>query len=255
MFQIKSALTTVLAASVGLASFVAACTGAAPAANTGNQNAATTDQLRTISVSGNGLAYGKPDLATVSIGIQSRSENPREAMTENNADMAALTDMLKGMGIEEKDIQTSNFSVYAQQEYDNMGNPTGRITYHVDNTVNVTVRDINKLGDVLAQSVESGANSIYGVSFSVADQAALEADARAKAMADARSRADQLAQAAGVSVETVFSISESYYGGGPIFYGREAYGGAAADAAAAPVPVSGGQIQVSIQVNVVYTLK
>ena len=99
--------------------------------------------------------------------------------------------------------------------------------------------------------VDAGANNIYGVSFSAADQTGLEAQARDKAMADARARADQLAKAAGVSIDTVLSISENISSGPiPYYAARDS-----AAAAGAPVPVQGGQIQVGIQVQVVYIIK
>ena len=94
---------------------------------------------RTISVTGTGVSYLTPDIATIMIGVNSRGENVSAALQENNAQAQAIADALIAMGIDAKDIQTSNFSVYPQQNY----GPTGEITgviYVVDNTVHVTVR-------------------------------------------------------------------------------------------------------------------
>lgn len=239
----KSKLTsTLLAALIGLLT-LSAC--AAPAPGGG-----AVDQPHLISVNGNGVAYGKPDIAVAQIGVQTRDENPGRAVSDNTEKMNAIIAELKKLGIEEKDIQTSNFSVYAQQNYDNSGIPTD-YTYVADNTVSVTIRDLGKVGDALGKAVAAGANSIYGVSFSVSDQSALEAEARDKAMADAKARAEQLAKAAGVTLGEPMSISE--YTSGPALYydvrAAEGLGGGGS------VPVSTGQIQVSLQVSVTYIIK
>ena len=209
-----------------------------------------TPQTHTISVTGNGIAYGTPDVAIASIGVQTRSENAGTAVSDNTAKMNAIVAALKELGIEDKDIQTTNFSVYAQQNYDPTGQPTN-ITYVADNTVNVTVRDLNKVGDTLGKAVAAGANNIYGVSFSVSDQSKLEAEARDKAMADAKARAEQLAKAAGVSLGEPMTIGE--YTSGPVPYAADmrslGVGGGES------VPVSTGQIQVSLQVSVTYVIK
>jgi hypothetical protein len=211
------------------------------------------EQPHTISVSGTGTAYGKPDLATVQIGVQSRNTDPAQAVADANAKIAAIMDALKGLGIEDKDIQTTNFSVSAQQDYDpETGRPQNTFTYVVDNTLSVAVRDLSKVGEALGQAVEAGANSIYGVSFSVSDMTALEAEARGQAMADAKARAEQLAQAAGVTLAAPMSINE--FTSGPIPYAVDVKAEAAVGGAA-PVPISTGQVQVTLQVNVTYTIK
>ncbi len=101
---------------------------------------------------------------------------------------------LKKLGLADKDIHTSNYSVYTER----VSPPTpgaevstDQMIYHVTNQVDVTVRDVNQIGDVLDKAVAAGANNIYGVNFSVEDTAKLEADARAKAVADAKARAEE----------------------------------------------------------------
>lgn len=230
---------------------VAGC--AAPTAQA--QDPVTGERPRTITVSGTGTAYGSPDLATVQLGVQTRNTDPGQAVTENTDRMAALVAAIQNLGIPERDIQTTNFSVYAQQEYDpRTGMQLETITYVVDNTVSVTVRDIGRLGDVLSGAVDAGANSIYGVSFSVADKTGLENEARELAMNDARARAEALAQAAGVQLDTVLSISENFAPVQPLYYeGRDMAAGMGG--AAAAVPVQTGQIAVDLLVSVTYTIR
>jgi uncharacterized protein YggE len=245
LHQIKTAAGVMLAA-VGLLA-LSACAGQA-----GAQTPVTADTPRTITVTGNGVAYGAPDVATIQIGVQTRGSDPGQAVSDNNTRMEALIAAIEGLGIAEQDLQTTNFSVYVQQDYDpQTGRPLETINYVVDNTLSVTVRDTNRLGDVLTGAVDAGANTIHGVSFSVADVAALEAQARDKAVADARARAEQLAQAAGVTLDSILTLSENISGGQPIPFARDmaqaAVGGA--------VPVQTGQVQVNLQVNLTYTIK
>jgi uncharacterized protein len=247
MLRPSKPISILLLAAIGMLA-LSAC--AAPSANAADGIPAETPH--TISVTGTGSAYSAPDTATAQVGVQTRNDDPAAAVSANTEKMTGIIAALKAQGIDEKDIQTTNFSVSAQQEYDPQGQPTGKINFVVDNMVTITVRDISKVGAVLSAVVDAGANTIYGVSFSSADQTGLEAQARDKAMADARARADQLAKAAGVSIDTVLSISENV-SGGPIPYMYAARDSAAA--AGAPVPVQGGQIQVQIQVSVVYIIK
>jgi uncharacterized protein YggE len=205
-------------------------------------------------VNGSGIVYGKPDIAIAAIGVQTRHQDPGQAVTESNTKMDAIIAALKALGVAENDIQTTNFSVYVQQEFDERGQP-GAFTYVADNTVTITVRDLAKVGDVLGDAVAAGANSIHGVSYSVSDFSALEAEAREKAMADAKARAEQLAQVAGVTLDQPMTINE--FSSGPIPYALDVRagmgGGMVAEQAA--VPVSSGQIQVTMQVNVTYLIR
>ncbi len=215
----------------------------------------TSETPHTISVTGSGIAYGAPDLATLQVGVQSRHGDAGLAVDENTRRMNAIVAALKELGLEEKDIQTTNFSVYPQQDYDpQTGQPTGQVTYIVDNTVSLTVRNLSRVGEVLGKATAAGANNIYGISFGVSDPASLEAEARAKAMADAKARAEQLAQAAGVTLDTPMTISE-YLSGGPIPFALDNAVLAEGRGAGAPVPVSAGQLQITLQVNVTYVIR
>ena len=161
--------------------------------------------------------------------------------------------LLGEFDIADKDIQTRNFSVYPQQQYDNTGQLTG-ITYVVDNTVFVTIHDLDTLGDVLDAAVSAGANSINNVQFDVADRSAALSEARQAAVENAQTQAQELADAAGVGLGPLMSIQA--YGSNypiPLFDGR---GGAGMMEAAAAVPVSpAGQMVVSVEVNLVYTIE
>lgn len=244
MLTLNRFQSAALAGVLGLSLLLTAC--AAPVA-TGSEPGQTRN---TISVSGSGQAFGRPDLATLQIGVQSNGPDLGQVLAQNNQRADAILAALKALGIEDKDLQTSNFSVYPQRDYDPAtGQQRDTTTYYVDNTLTVTVRDLSKLSRVLTSAIEAGANNVHGISFGVADAAALEAEARTKAMADARARAEQLAKAAGVALGSPISISESFNVAPPIPFAFDR-----AEAAPA-VPVATGQLQVSIQVNVAYEIR
>ena len=213
--------------------------------------AGTVPQTRTVSVTGSGKAYLDPDIAHIYVGVHTEAEDAAQAVAENNTQSQEVTDALRDMGIDAKDIQTTNFSIYPQQQY----SPQGELQetrYAVDNTVFVTLRDLSNLGDVLDAVIAAGANSINGIQFDVADRTSALADARIAAVADARSQAEELADAAGVELGEIQSLSTISVGyPGPVFDGR---GGVAAEAAAS-VPISPGQLIVSVDVTAVFEIR
>ncbi|MFH1523758.1 MAG: SIMPL domain-containing protein [Chloroflexota bacterium] len=204
---------------------------------------------RTITVTGTGLVTLTPDIAYISIGVHTENASAKDAVAENNTQVQAVIASIKGFGVDDKDIQTTNFSIYPQQQYDNAGNMTG-ILYVVDNTVYVTVRDLTKLGNLLDATVSAGANNINSISFDVADKTAALSQARLAAVAEARKQADELTKATGVKLGDVQTIS--YYDSTPpiaIQYAR------AEVAAASSVPVQAGSMQITTTVNIVYEIK
>jgi hypothetical protein len=214
----------------------------------------TVPVTRNIAVSGHGEAAGRPDQARISAGVQIRASTVSEASRENQAIVERIMQALRQQGIESKDIQTANYSIWPEQHHDPRG--TGEVAtigYNVSNIVNVTVNDIGTVSDVLAAVTNAGANSIQGVNFGVKDTAALEERARAAAMADAREQAEALATLAGVELGEVLTISLSSGGGFPVPMMGEAR---LAMSAAAPAPdISAGQVNVSVQVQVTYAIR
>ena len=201
---------------------------------------------RTLSVTGTGSAQVPPDLAVASIGVHVQDPDAGRAVEESNTRSNAVIAAIRGLGVEEKDIQTTNFSIFAQEQFERDGTPTGKFVYVTDNTVTVTVRELGKLGEVLDGAIQAGANSIFGVSYTVEDQTAALAEARGEALADAKARAEQLASGSGITLGKVLSASESSYGG-PILRQAADFGGG--------VPVSAGNLTVQVQVYVTYEIK
>lgn len=247
MFTSKVLSIKVLLLGLAVLALAVACTP-----NAAQPGAAATAPDRSITVVGQGEAFGQPNQAQVQVGVEVFSESVSQATSDNEAKLQAIMDALSALGVAPEDIQTSNYSLWAEQRYTEEG-PQDIAGYRVSNQVSVTIRDINQVDDVLAAVTEAGANSIYGVTFSVDDPADLEAQAREKAMTDARARAASLALLGGVELGDVLVISEIISQPSPIY----GYGGArvAVEAAAEAPSISPGQLSHSVQLQVTFAIK
>ncbi|HKG26700.1 MAG TPA: SIMPL domain-containing protein [Thermomicrobiales bacterium] len=243
---------------VGLVTGVLALLGAASIGAFGGGGASAQDGTptaggevpATVYVNGEGVVTIAPDTASVIVGVNVIEKTLSEAQAKATDQMTAVIAALKAAGIDEKDIQTVNYSVNILQNYDTNGNPATIEGYQVSNQVNVTVRDLDKLGSILDTVVVQGANAIYGISFYVDDPSAAASQARKLAVQDAKKKADELAAAAGMKAGRVISISETYAPPPvPVAYGRAE----AADSAAA-VPIQSGTSAVTVDVQVTYEM-
>jgi uncharacterized protein YggE len=211
----------------------------------------------TITIEGRGEVRAAPDMATINSGVTTQGATAREALDANTAAMDELIATLKEAGIEPRDIQTSGFSVNPNYVYTDARDQNGyslppKINgYQVSNTVTVVVRDLADLGGILDQSVTVGANTVNGISFSVADPSDLLDEARQSAFEDARRKAELYAGVAGASLGELESIHESANYGAPEPYPMYAR---AEMAQAASVPVEAGELTFAITVNVEWEL-
>jgi uncharacterized protein YggE len=238
--------TLIFAALAVLAVVVSAC---GPA--TINQEAPA--PLRTVSVTGSGQANLVPDIAYIYVGVHTEKPSAAESVAENNAQTQAMIQALKDFGIDTKDIRTTNFSIWPMDKFDPAtGQPSGLKVYTVDNTVYITVRDLAKLGDLLDTVIAAGANTVNSVQFDVADKDAALKQARADAVKDAQSKAQELAGVAGLALGEIQSIS---FNESPIYPVMEGRGGGGAAAEAPAVPIQPGQLTFSVTVNVSYAIK
>jgi uncharacterized protein YggE len=205
-----------------------------------------------ITVTGTGKVTVKPDMADVSLGVQVQRDTAKAARDEAATTMNQIIAALKNLGIADDDIQTSMISVNPMYDYNSS---SMRVTgYEVSNIVSAHVTDITKVADVIDDAVAAGATTVNGVSFGVADQTSVENQARDAAVKDARSHADALAAAAGVTISGVASISETatytpwpYYSGAADAAGR-------APAPEVPTPVKPGTQDITITVTVSYLI-
>ncbi|MCC7024977.1 MAG: SIMPL domain-containing protein [Thermomicrobiales bacterium] len=210
--------------------------------------------LATVSVSGHGQVNVAPDTASVNVGVDIIKPTLGEAQETAANQATAVIDALKATGIAAEDIQTDFFSVNILRDYSENADPTKITGFEIVNQLQVTVRDTSKLSDVLDAAVTAGANNIYGVTFYVEDQTAAASKARAEAVKDARTKAEELASAAGMTLGPVVAISE---GAAPMIPGPYpmARGGAGMAMEAAATPVEPGSTTVSVDVSVTYELR
>ena len=211
--------------------------------------------VRTMNVNGTGQVFLSPDIAYIYIGVHTEQPTAAEAVAVNNIETQKVTDALKKAGVDAKDIRTTNFSIWPNQQYSPDGQPTGT-RYAVDNSVFVTVRKLESLGDLLDSAIGAGANSINSIQFDVSDKTEALKKAREEAVKDAKAQAQELADAAGLKLGDMQTIS--FYDSAPVPYmdtfGKGGGGGAAV-AEAAAVPIQPGQLTLTVTVSMTYEIK
>ncbi len=204
---------------------------------------------RTITVSGEGEALGTPNSAHISAGVTTQATTAAEALARNSAAMNNVFAALKGLGIADKDIQTSDFSVQPQYApYNSNSTDTQHIVgYQVSNQVNVALDSVSRVGPTIDALVAAGANQMNSIAFTIKDSKALLDRARTEAVDDAVARAEVLTRAAHVTLGPILSIQESG-GEGP----RPVMFAMARMAAPAPTPVAAGQQSISAGVAITW---
>lgn len=207
-----------------------------------------------ISVSGFGEATGTPDMATVQLAVEVKADSISAALAQSNQTVDRVRQAVLGQGIAETDIQSTNFNVWPEDEFDRMtGQLTGNRIYHVDSTLQVRVRDIGQVSQIIQTGLDAGATNIWGLTYGIDDSAALEAQARTQALEDARDRAQQLANALGMTLGEPVVVSE-LVGSGLSPFGVEAALVRGMGGGGGGPPLSPGQLTVTIQVDVMYSV-
>jgi|YelNatPaOPRAMG01_1025707.scaffolds.fasta_scaffold10178_3 uncharacterized protein YggE len=209
----------------------------------------TKSDIRTITVNGSGEVKAKPDVAYVTLGVVTQGVKAQEASEANASLTQKVTQALKSLGIADKDIQTSQYSIYPR--YDNRpGKAQTIIGYDVNNTVRACIHDLTMVGRTIDASLAAGANNVQGVSFDIEKKDKYENEALADAVKNAKSKADVLASAAGVRIVGVQQIQEgTSYRPVPIYAMRTMAMGAEAS-----TPIAPGEMTITANVTVVYLI-
>jgi uncharacterized protein YggE len=208
-----------------------------------------------VNATGTGTAIGEPDVMVLTVGVSAQRDSIEVAREAAAGAQTAVIEALKDNGVADEDIQTVQFNVSPQ--YDFSGDGRGEIIgYVVSNVVTAKVRDLERAGDAIDAATVAGGNDavVQGVYFAIDDPTELQARAREEAVKQARAQAEQLASNAGASLGKLISISENAYY--PV-YDRgfpTAAGGAALDQEAS-TPIQGGQLEISVTVNVLYAIE
>lgn len=204
---------------------------------------------REIIVTGEGRVSAEPDMAIISLGVTREARTAAEAMDDASGAIAQVLDDVEKSGIEPKDVQTSSISLSPRWDHSKNNAPPRVTGYVASNTLSIRVRELEDLGSLLDKVVASGANTMHGLSFSVANPRPLEDEARVAAVKDALSKAGLLADAASVALGPVQTISEEAVRapGIPFAQGR-------AMMEASSVPVATGEVDIQVRVTLVFLI-
>lgn len=204
----------------------------------------------TITVSGEGSAMGTPDVAYVRLGVQTSGSDITTAFADANATVEGLINALAEAGVARVDMQTSGLYIFQDALYDPQTGMPGEPIFRVGNSLQITIREVERVGELISLAVSNGANSIDSLQFGIADTTALEDEARLDAIADARERAQKLAEAMGVTLGTPLIVEEY----APSSIGIPIGGGRGGMAMADIAPIEGGQLSVTVNVRVTFRL-
>ncbi len=231
--------------------------GMACLASLSTQSALAEPAKPTISVNGTGSATATPDMAMITLGVQRQAKSARKALSKNNKAMTAVLAALKGEGIADKDLQTSNFNIRPQYQHFKRSSSGGQkqpriIGYIVNNQLSVRIRDLSKLGEIIDLTITLGVNSGGNIRFMNENPGPIITKARGKAMENAIEKAKTLTGAAGVGLGKIMTISESSHQPRPFAMQEMAM---ARKSSAPSVPVASGENSYSVNVQVSWEIK
>ncbi|MCU1675675.1 MAG: 26 kDa periplasmic immunogenic protein [Frankiales bacterium] len=254
--RITVGATAFAAAAVLVAAYALGQSGAHAAPAVVGPSSVAPDNPRTpaITVSGIGKVSGTPDVLSLSLGVETREPDVSSAMDTASTAMRDVIAALRAAGVAEADLQTTSVSVQGNYRYDNNG------TSHIDGYIatqqlTAKLRAAAKAGPVIGAAVAAGGDAIRlnGLSLSLDDDSALLAQARERAFAEARTKAEHYARLAGVPLGTVIAIDDAVVSGNDPVYGRQAMDYALA-AGKASAPIQLGSQDVAVTVSVVYSI-
>lgn len=213
-------------------------------------------QFKNVTVTGQGKITYTPDLAIVNLGVQiDKVAKPEDALNQLNAKVAGIIKSVKEAGVSPENIQTQNYSLYAQYDYkDNVSLISG---YNANEQLTIKVtgynKDQNKLSRVIAAASKAGANQVNSLSFDASSMIDLKQSARIMAIQDAKNKSAALASAAGVSLGEITGWYENLINPVPVYGGSDAKGGLGAGGAAPQIPA--GNQEVIIEIGLTYNIK
>ena len=205
-------------------------------------------------VTGEGKVSVTPDIAKITIGVQQTGQTLKQVQGDVNTKSKALTDAIKKLGVDEKDIKTTSYSVYPQYDYTN---PSQKITgYQVSTSYEVTVKDFDKINNIIVSATASGANEIGNVNFEVNDATKKQKlqEARDLAVKEAKEKAVGLAKSAGITLGKIINVSENQ-NGQSVRYALPMAGGGALDKSVAQPEVQPGTTDIGVTISLSYEVR
>lgn len=214
-------------------------------------NSVTTTKSDTFNVTGEGSVAAKPDIATLNVGIQAQGSTVKAAQDQINATINKVAEAIKKLGVEQKDIQTTNYNI--NPNYDFQGNIQRITGYSASTNLTIKVRNIDLVNQVIDQATGSGANQVGGISFDVDDKTKVENEARQKAVAAAKTKAESAAKIAGFKLSRLVNYSENFEGGPRPIPLRMSVG--APDAEKLETAVEPGSSEIKVVVTLSYEIQ
>ena len=198
-----------------------------------------------IAVDGHGEISAAPDMATLSLGVEARAKTAADARAQAADDASKVITSLKANGIAAKDIQTERFSIEPHYEQQGPDHAMRIVGYDVSNAVSAKVHDLSRVSHIVDEAADAGGDNVRvnGIMFSIEDAAKARAEARERAVADARSKAEQLAKLTGVTLDAPIAVEE-------VSFRSPVWNMSRAEAAASPTPIEPGENLVSLDVRV-----
>ncbi|OGZ33989.1 MAG: hypothetical protein A2Y98_00800 [Candidatus Portnoybacteria bacterium RBG_19FT_COMBO_36_7] len=210
-------------------------------------------EKNSITISGEGKIFATPDIGVVDLGVVSEANTVAAAQKDNVTKMNKITQAMKDLGVEEKDLKTTNYNISLRYQYNNYYNRSDIIGYEVNQTLEVKIRDLDKVGDIIAKAAELGANQVGSLAFTFDDPEKLNQDARIKAIANAKEKADTLSSSLGVKLVRIINFSESSYIPPTPYYSEKALG--IGGGGASTPDIQTGQNEVTSSVTIVYEIQ
>lgn len=223
-----------------------------PAAHAANVEIETTGPVVELRVSE--IIRSAPDVAQITAGVENQAPTAQEAVRQNAQAMDRLVKRIKALGIQPKDIQTSNFNLSAQYRYDRESEKQVFIGYQVNNQVSVKLRDLDRAGETLDALVEAGANNVSGPYFMLEDDEGVKSAARTQAFKRGKAMAEDYARMAGYSSVRLIEVSESFQSISPMPQPVIAMR-AMSEASAAATPIEAGEVGTGVTISVKYAME
>ena len=225
------------------------------------------DQQNTnqITVSGEGKVYAKPDVALVNLGVTTQATTVADVTKNNTSKMNAVLEAVKELGIDSKDIQTTNYNLSPNYEsksavYIMPSMPVERegapriVDYTLSQNIEIKIRDFSKIGDVLSDSTAAGANVVGSLQFTIDNPQQFRDQARAEAIKKAKESAQNIASSAGIILGKLVNVYENYYPY-PVYSKAVGMGGAAPDSTVSIPVIEPGQQEINVTVHLTYKVK
>ncbi|MBI2062624.1 MAG: SIMPL domain-containing protein [Candidatus Yanofskybacteria bacterium] len=226
-----------------------------------NQKLDTATTTNTVSFSGEGKVSAKPDIAMIEFSIVTEAVTSKAAQDDNSNKSQKVTDFLKKQGIEDKDVKTTSYNIYPKYSYpgpviyNQMPERSGEpkiIGYQTTQSFQVKVRDFDKLSGIVDGLVSEGVNNVNNLGFSVEDPEKLKSEARAKAVADAKKKANELKNQIGIRLGKIINFSEGFSGyPGPYYMEAKSVGGGGVSGPSFPT----GENEITVNITLTYQIK